>query len=449
MSLRHVTKYDLDDDHINSVNGNGVYLEENNPSDDSSDISSDEGEDDNTKLTAIINNPIANQNESEDDMFSSEDDKEPTRKPQLQLHQDDDDDDDMFASDNDNEIESTNEAKKVQFSNNNQTIHLSSQSSDNSNNNDESQSEPEEEDEDRNDYYINAEEFTTSQQGKKRQQPKIEAFNMDQEEREGHFNKLGDYVSNKHSGTDSDESQDEDAWTTQFTKSDIRKAKLAQAKRQQDADESSSGRSINLDPIESVLASLIEALEPVETPMEALARLNTQLKSTKKSKKSQKPKDKKQLDSSIAKQSVSQITNFCSILVKNETKLHFDNDVYDMTREEFMRKYQTLTGHEYKRSAARGSGLKRPRDDEVPDTSGKQQEDQYSELQEEQDPLEDEVDYGEKIWEFKWLNDDANTINGPYSQYEMKHWKQNYFENGVEVRKVGESAFRHIQDITF
>ena len=51
------------------------------------------------------------------------------------------------------------------------------------------------------------------------------------------------------------------------------------------------------------------------------------------------------------------------------------------------------------------------------------------------------IDYGEKIWEFRWIGDEDEdkVINGPYSSYEMNHWKETYFENKVEVRKIGET----------
>lgn len=110
---------------------------------------------------------------------------------------------------------------------------------------------------------------------------------MNQEERDGHFNKVGDYIPNEVE-SDLDKSQDEDSWARDYTKSDIRKAKLAQAKRQHDSNERNTTKNVNMDPIEVILASLIELLEPVETPMEALARLNSQLRKSQKSKKKDK-----------------------------------------------------------------------------------------------------------------------------------------------------------------
>ncbi|CCG23393.1 Lin1 protein [Candida orthopsilosis Co 90-125] len=420
MSLRRDDEYY--EDQLNSVHRNEAYLEDvDDPSSsNNSDVSSDEEEDKLDTKSSIA--------ESEGDMFASEDEEKD--KPQEQST--DGSDDDMFASDDD--ANSAKQPKQVQFSNNNQTIHLQPNSSGSSNDQSELESDN---DESINDYYINTEEFTTSQQPNKKKQPKIEAFNMTQEERDGHFNKVGDYIPNEVE-SDSDKSQDEDSWASDYTKSDIRKAKLAQAKRQQDSNEQNTTKNVNMDPIEVILASLIELLEPVETPMEALARLNSQLRKSQKSKKKRQT-DKNRLDLSIIKESISQITNLCSILI-NEKQMD-DDEVYDMTREEFMRKYQRETGQEYSRAK-----LKRSRIDDDEQSNGHNG--TYQQQQQEA-PDDDDVDYGEKIWEFRWLNDKTDSINGPFSEYEMYHWKQNYFENNVEARKLGDVEFKSIQDIQF
>ena len=468
MSLRHVVGYDEEEDQneVNEVNGNDSYLEDGNGDDtisssDNSDISSSEEERQQDNKT---NNgtPIAHQMESEDDMFASYDDNEGD-KPMIP--QEDEDDDDMFASDDDNNNNSTaKQPKQVQFSNKNTTIHLNPTSIDDS----KTQAKLEDDDDEStdNEYYINAEEFTTSSNRKKRQ-PKMEAFNMNQEERDGHFNKVGDYISNKEEGggdsdSDLDKPQDEDSWAMNLSKSDIRKAKLAQLKRHQQQDSNELNKDGNMDPVEVVYASLIGLLEPAESPMEALARLNAQLKYNKRNKsgKSKRKRDQKDkhtenvLDSTIIKLSISQITNFCSVLINDK---HMDVDeVYDMTREQFMRMYQSETGEEYSQST---TPMKRHREEEDNANTTNDDDDNEEEITNgisnsgkgdtEQPPQSSHDDYGDKIWEFKWLNDDTNTINGPYSNYEMSHWKTHYFENNVEVRKLGDVKFVHIQDIHF
>lgn len=436
MSLRH----DIGDheNEVTSLNGNGAYVEDGDydSSSEGSVLSSDEE----NKLDT------SNVFEGEDDMFASEDEDKSHHAPVP----DDSDDDDMFASDGSDHINGTKRSKQVKFSNDTQTVYLQPTTSDLSfTNATELDSENEET---TNDYYINAENFTTSSQQrtlKNKKQPKIEAFNMDQEERDGHFDNVGNYIANKSEGDvsdDLDKFQDEDSWARNYTKSDIRKAKLAQAKRVQDASERQrTTTSVNIDPIESTLASLIELLEPVETPMEALARLNAQhrKKNPTKKKKNRRQLNKNQLDSSIIKDCISQITNFCSILI-NEKGMD-DEEVYDTTREEFMRKYQSKTGQEYRHTKLKRS---RENDNDISSGNGIYQP-EHEQVSNEEVFKEDDEDYGEKIWEFKWLNDEANIINGPFSSYEMNYWKQNYFENNVEVRKVGDGEFKHIQEMSF
>lgn len=151
MSLRRDNEYY--EDRLNSVSGNGAYLEavDDPSSSDSSDVSSDEEENKLDTKNAIV--------ESEGDMFASEDEE----KDEPQEQSTDGIDGDMFASDDDTNL--AKQPKQVQFSNNNQTIHLQPNSSGSSNDQSELESDN---DESTNDYYINTEEFETSQQPNKK-----------------------------------------------------------------------------------------------------------------------------------------------------------------------------------------------------------------------------------------------------------------------------------------
>lgn len=43
-------------------------------------------------------------------------------------------------------------------------------------------------------------------------------------------------------------------------------------------------------------------------------------------------------------------------------------------------------------------------------------------------------------WEFKWQNEDAAQIYGPYSTQQMQQWtEEGYFKDGVWVRRVGQT----------
>lgn len=54
-------------------------------------------------------------------------------------------------------------------------------------------------------------------------------------------------------------------------------------------------------------------------------------------------------------------------------------------------------------------------------------------------------------WEFKWEDTDEAKIYGPYSSEQMQEWvEQDYFKDGVYVRKTGSNqAFNNSRRIDF
>lgn len=313
-----------------------------------------------------------------------------------------DDDDDMFASDDNEDVNTDNQRKKSKTS---QFLDLSQFEGQEQLTTANDASDVDEEDFDH-DYYNNIEEIDIDTKTNKRP-PKIEPFNLQEEANEGHFDLDGNYI--PHAGN-TDEASDinDDLWLDDYKRKDILIAKKAQEDRERKQTDKILEKSINMDPIEVLLSGLIDVLEPDETPMELLARLNPRKKINKK-------KNGYTAMDNQNKELIQSITNLCSILINDK----YLEDVYDLTREELMRKYQMETGEAYKVKR----GIKREREED------------------------EEVDYGEKIWQFRWVGDEE--INGPYSNYEMNHWKETYFENNVEVRKVGDIDFKHVSYIEF
>ena len=334
--------------------------------------------------------------DKEDDMFTNDN------------KQEDDDDDDMFASDNEESDPQKN------------------------NLDDEEEEEEEEEiketDESVNNYYNNIEDLNFDSFQNKKKEPKFEAFNLKEETNMGKFDNEGNYIPNEQK--DSSDADDDDLWLEDYNnKSEINKAKQAQLLRERQQREKSKSKSMekdhNVEPLEVLLSDLILLLEPVESPMEALARLNPK----KLRKKKKKGDDDDNNKNSIAnhEELINRITNVCSILI-NDKQI---DDIYELTREELMRKFQTITGQSFNVER----GLKRSREE------SDDEDDENSQI--------NNIDYGEKIWEFRWIGDENEdkVINGPYSSYEMNHWKETYFENKVEVRKIGETKFQNIEYI--
>ncbi|KAK6456841.1 uncharacterized protein RJT20DRAFT_34865 [Scheffersomyces xylosifermentans] len=351
--------------------------------------------------------------------------------------QSDDEDDDMFASDNDEEegmdgddvpknATSTNTKKNdtqfldiEEFSrqegigkyDEERQLGLSASQS--------GEDDEEDEDDPDLDYYNNIENLDSDAiKRKNKKDPKMEAFDLRDEADEGRFDKDGNFIRQE----EDDLTDAEEEWLNDYKKSDVKNAKKAQEMRERIEEKKLMDKSNDIMPIHELLTGLIDLLEVAETPMEALARLAPRKKNKKLSKNG--------IDSDaekLRKETVIKITDFCDKLINDK----YLNDTYDLSKEELMRIYKQETGVEFQQHAR---GLKRSRDDEDPEDI-------------EQDTLKKDIDYGEKIWEFKWVGEEE--VNGPYSSYEMEHWKETYFNNNVEVRKTGTSEFFPVDSIKF
>lgn len=237
-----------------------------------------------------------------------------------------------------------------------------------------------------------------------KEEVKLEAFNLREEVESGKFDKDMNYIPQEKD----DSEEDEEPWMGDATAEDIRKARKAQQQQKQKQKQSEVDKPISVRLVLEILMDLILELEPAETPMEALSRLLPAKKT--------RDRKLKTVDDPARKQSVYNITEFCEQLV-NEKGI---TSVYDMSREELMREYRNETGEDFQ-----ARGIKRNADEMEPEHN----------------------DYGEAIWEFRWVGE--NEVNGPYSTYEMKYWKESYFDNNVEVRKVNDLIYKHVSDVSF
>lgn len=245
------------------------------------------------------------------------------------------------------------------------------------------------------DYHNNVEDHNGASE-KPKLDVQMEAFNLREEAEQGLLDKDMNYVPKE-------EDEAEEAWLTDVKGTDIEKARKAQLQREAQAKKRIPRSTKEL------LSIVVNMLEPSETPLETLSRLAPKKK---------KGKREPLLDAEkLRKQSVYELTGACDELM-NEKGIP---QLFDLSREELMRYYQRETGEEIviHRGTKRNS-----------------------------DSLEEtEEDYGPKEWEFRWTGEDQ--VNGPYSAYEMNYWKGSYFNDGVEVRRVGSEAFRPIKDDDF
>lgn len=251
--------------------------------------------------------------------------------------------------------------------------------------------------------------------GKKQHAPLLDAFNMRAEQEEGRFDEAGNYVRN---AVDPDAVYD--SWLEGVSKKDVRKARAAHEKREEERRR----QAIEDDKVLSVdlLSNLIKNLQRGETPIEALARLNKGHKA--KPKWQNKNKAKKKSDTQgdtdmkgtepvdspaevARKKAIEEITASCDGLLARG-----DTDIYDSERELLTRQYRRETGEEWVDPDP-------PKEDSAQET---------------QAPSSD----ARTMWEFRWSDArDGGGSHGPYDGTTMQQWAAaGYFGEGVEFRRV-------------
>ena len=248
--------------------------------------------------------------------------------------------------------------------------------------------------------------------GKKRHAPRLDAFNLRQEEEEGRYDESGNFVRKA-----ADPDAVNDNWLDGLSKKDIKRAREAQEKRDDEQRRKAAADDALL--TSDLLSTLIQHLETGETPLECLQRLN---KGKPKETKVPKWKQKKQRNGMdvdetengttvdpaevLRRQTVDAVTGAADALYGRE-----QHEIYDSEREVLMRQYKRETGEEWQLPAAsRGVGA------------------------------EDDADES-AMWEYRWSDArDGGEHHGPYDGSTMKAWNDaEYFGEGVEFRRVGGS----------
>ncbi|KAH8733210.1 hypothetical protein GQ44DRAFT_22912 [Phaeosphaeriaceae sp. PMI808] len=334
---------------------------------------------------------------------------------------DDDEDDDMFADEDkeDNQDEEarrdTKQKKKLRFLDNNEiegqeensksggrmAVDLTKRPDEVGDGIESSSESGDDEDRDKVDSDIDDE---LGAGAKKKHAPKLDAFNMRDEQEEGRFDEAGNFVRKAY-----DPEAAQDSWLEGISKKDMRRAKEAHDMR--DAEQKARERAEDAIVTSDVLSSLIAQLEVGETPMEALVRYGK--KAPKKPIKSWSKKKSSQamdVDTDLtqdpmatrAKEAIETITECASRLSDRGIE-----DIYENTREMIMRQYKRETGEDWKKPHS-----------------------------------------GETLWEFHWLTAPEGDINGPYDQATMEAWEQagQFAAAGAEFRRVGESEWSRLLD---
>ena len=261
--------------------------------------------------------------------------------------------------------------------------------------------------------------------GKKEHAPRLDAFNMKSEQEEGRFDAHGNFVRKA-----ADPDAVHDTWLEGVSRKDMKKAKEAAAKR----DEERRQKTLADDQVltSDVLRTLIPCLEHGETVLEALARLGPGKDKRKKPKwqhakaKNKRPtstgdnNDHNDMDVIVEstpedpaetrrRETVEAITGAADQLLSRGQA-----NIYEVERAMLMRQYRRETGEEWV--------------DEAP------------KLEDDQDGAEGATEA--KQWEYRWPDGrDGGEAHGPYNADIMAGWTEaGYFGEGVEFRRVGEGG---------
>ncbi|KAI0161358.1 hypothetical protein GGR57DRAFT_354481 [Xylariaceae sp. FL1272] len=350
-------------------------------------------------------------------------------KPTSKKDDDDDDDDDMFAAEEDAEpaddtvdSKTGKKSKEVRFmetaaiegqvANSRSGGHIDIGTGDGSSDEDEEEK-----------AMAIAEEAVDDEVGAgglKKHAPKVEAFNLKQEQEEGRFDEAGNFV---RKAIDPDAVHDR--WLDGVSKKDMKKAAEAHEKRE--AEQRQKRREDDDTLTSDLLKSLITHLERGETALEALARLGRgQNKS--KAKKVPKWKQKRQTQKSDTmdvdenaketeaedpeqiriKNAIDAITDAADKLLGRDRP-----DVYDGERELLIREFVRETDEDW--------------------------------VEPEPEPTTSAPTIGDavKMWEYRWTDGrDGAAKQGPYDGSMMKAWQDaGYFGEGVEFREVGDDSW--------
>ncbi|MCJ1307033.1 hypothetical protein MMC25_000679 [Agyrium rufum] len=249
--------------------------------------------------------------------------------------------------------------------------------------------------------------------GKKKHAPKIDAFNLRGEQEEGGFDEQMNFVRKAR-----DPDAVHDSWLEGLSKKDMKKAKDAADKR----DEELRQKLKEADAIltSDLLATLIPLLERSESVLEALARLGKRKEKRKpkwqKNKARRKNGSGMDLDDENGEEepakdraevkrlaAVEAITGAADQLMTRGQV-----EIYEAERELLVRQYRKETGEDWEETLA-------------------------------DDSDSDDEDGEPKLWEYRWSDKrDGGDAYGPYDGAMMVSWNDaGYFGDGVEFRQVG------------
>ena len=256
---------------------------------------------------------------------------------------------------------------------------------------------------------------------KKRHAPRLDAFNLRDEEEEGRFDAAGNFVRKA-----ADPDADSDRWLEGLSKKDVKRARHAQAQRDLNARRKAAAADALL--TSELLAALIARLQTGETALEALQRLHRGKSARPRRKR---PREAMQIDDEGGEEAEQEAQRRAAVegitAAADALYSRADRDIYDTEREVLMRRFARETGEAWRSEDGGGGGA----------VGG---EDVRTEGQQAQ-------------WEYRWSDArDGGERHGPFDGSTMTAWQEaGYFGEGVEFRRVGKGegadGWSHVLDV--
>lgn len=246
---------------------------------------------------------------------------------------------------------------------------------------------------------------------------KMTAFNMKEEMEEGHFDKDGHFIWNN-------EKEIQDNWLDNIDWHKIKHSQESANKYMISEDglgaDSDSGEENEQFNEISLYKSMLQYMKPKETVNKALKRLGGEYMKLSSVERLRRKKAGTLHDN----KEVTQLTELANQILTKQGNM----DIYQETYEEITIK---IKGAEIKPIE------KEPELDMYADDFDTKEKDKIASSTKDSKPEEQT-----QMWEFKWKAEDDN-IKGPYTTAQMIKWsKENYFKDGVMVRKCGEDDSR-------
>jgi len=263
----------------------------------------------------------------------------------------------------------------------------------------------------------------------------ITPFNLKEEQQEGSFSKDGNFVWNK-------KDEVKDAWLDDIDWVKVKarsKEEIQKEEEEEDAEDAAQEQYNEM----TNYKQMIELMRPGESVAKALRRLGgnkgfvsqSQRWKKKKAGAVEDPKEKEN------KENMLKLTGLADTVLSRSGNM----EIYEETYEGILFK---IKSEEEKKVGPKTSIPEGLDDDDAldmfADNLDEKKTDTSEKTQEKASPVLDEV-----MWEFKWKEDDTE-IHGPHNSQAMLDWQESgYFNDGVHVRKVGNTDFSNSKRIDF